>query len=72
MSYDLKKLKRENKFYARLSNGQIIKLKALNADDALKEAEARFESYNNKCRYMEKYIVFQYKKNKGKDKKKWN
>ena len=35
MGYDLKKIKREDKFYARLSNGQIIKLKALNADDAL-------------------------------------
>ena len=71
MSYDLKKAKREKKFYVRLSDGQIIKLKALNADDALKEAEVRFESYNNKCRYMEKYIVFQYKKIKGRIKK-WN
>ncbi|MGI0511291.1 hypothetical protein HH007_13155 [Treponema denticola] len=57
-----KKKRRENKFYVRLSNGQILKLKALNKDDALKEAETRFGNYDNKCRYMDKYIVFQYKK----------
>lgn len=57
-----KKNRRENKFYVRLSNGQILKLKALNKDDALKEAETRFGNYDNKCRYMDKYIVFQYKK----------
>ena len=57
-----KKKRRENKFYIRLSNGQIIKLKAFNADDAIKEAEVRFGHYDNKCRYMDNYIVFQYKK----------
>lgn len=57
----LKKQKRENKFYVQLLNGQIIKLEAINSENAIKEAEARFGAYENN-ETEQRYKIFQFSK----------